>query len=63
MKWEIVRPGMLKDKLLTEKYRVETKLYKGINIGGINRSDVADYLVKQAENPTAINSYISLSNK
>lgn len=63
MKWEIVRPGILKDKPLTEKYRVETKLFKGINIGSINRSDVADFMVKQAENPTALNKYASLSNK
>jgi putative NADH-flavin reductase len=63
MKWEIVRPGLLKDKPLTEKYKVENKLYEGINIGSINRSDVADFLVKQAENPTEINKYVSLSNK
>ncbi len=63
MKWEIVRPGLLKDKPLTEKYRVETKLYKGINIGAINRSDVADFLVKQAEKPTELFQYVSLSNK
>jgi putative NADH-flavin reductase len=54
MKWEIVRPGLLKDKPLTEKYRIETNLFKGVNIGSINRSDVADFLVKQAENPTEI---------
>lgn len=63
MKWEIVRPGLLKDKPLTEKYRVETKLYKGISIGAINRCDVADFLVKQAENPTELFQYVSLSNK
>lgn len=63
MKWEIVRPGLLKDKSLTEKYKVETKLFKGIDIGSINRADVADYLVKQAENPTALFQYASLSNK
>jgi putative NADH-flavin reductase len=63
IKWEIVRPGLLKDKPLTEKYRVENKLFKGINIGAINRTDVADYLVKQAENPTELNKYVSLSNK
>lgn len=62
MKWEIVRPGLLKDKPLTEKYRIETKLFTGINIGGINRADVADFLVKQAENPTEIDKYVSLSN-
>lgn len=63
LKWEIVRPGLLKDKPLTEKYRIETKLFNGINIGSINRSDVADFLVKQAENPTELNNYVSLSNK
>lgn len=63
MKWEIVRPGLLKDKPLTEKYRVENELFKGINIGSINRSDVADFLVKQAENPTQLNKFVSLSNK
>lgn len=63
MKWEIVRPGLLKDKPLTEKYRTETKLYPGINIGAINRADVADFMVKQAENPTELFKYVSLSNK
>ena len=63
MNWEIVRPGILKNKQLTEKYRIENKLYKGINIGSINRSDVADFLVKQAENPTELFKYVSLSNK
>ena len=63
IKWEIVRPGLLKHKPLTAQYRVETHLFKGIHIGSINRSDVADFLVKQAENPTELNKYVSLSNK
>lgn len=63
LKWEIVRPGLLKGRPLTEQYRVETKLYKRINIRSINRSDVADFLVKQAENPTFLFNYCSLSNK
>jgi putative NADH-flavin reductase len=63
MKWEIVRPGILKDKPLTEKYRVETSLRKEMSIGGINRSDVADFLVKEAENPIHLFKYCSLSNK
>ena len=54
---------ILKDKPLTEKYRVETKLFNEINIGSINRTDVADFLVKQAENPTQLYNYCSLSNK
>jgi putative NADH-flavin reductase len=63
MKWEIVRPGQLKDKPLTESYRTENKLFKEINIGSINRADVADFMVKQAEIPTQLYNYISLSNK
>ena len=63
LKWEIVRPGILKSDPLTEKYRVETKLFKGIKIGSINRSDVADFLVKQAESPSHLFQYVSLSNK
>ena len=62
MKWVIVRPGLLKDNLLTEKYKVENKLFKGITIGSINRADVADFLIKQAENPTELFSYPALSN-
>ncbi|HMN32240.1 MAG TPA: hypothetical protein PKA54_02590 [Chitinophagaceae bacterium] len=38
-------------------------LFKGINIRSINRADVADFLVKQAENPTELFHYVSLSNK
>ncbi len=63
LKWQMVRPGLLNDTPLTEKYRVESKLFKGINIGSISRSDVADFLVKQAENPIGIHQYFSLSNK
>ena len=63
LNWTVVRPGRLFDKALTEKYRVENKLYKGINIGGINRADVADFLIKQAENQTELKKYIGLSEK
>lgn len=63
MKWEIVRPGLLTDSHLTEKYRTETTLYKGINIGAISRVDVADFMIKQAENPTMIYKYVSLASK
>lgn len=63
LQWEIVRPGILNDKPLTEKYRIEATLYEGINIGSIHRADVADFMVKQAENPTYLHQYISLSNK
>lgn len=63
LNWTVVRPGRLLDKGLTEKYRVENRLYKGINIGGINRADVADFLIKQAEKQTEYKKYIGLSEK
>ncbi|HRI01289.1 MAG TPA: NAD(P)H-binding protein [Saprospiraceae bacterium] len=63
IKWVIARPGLLKNKSLTEKYRVETNLFNGINIGEISRADVADFLVKQAENPTELFKYPALSNQ
>lgn len=63
LNWIIVRPGQLLDKPLTEQYRTETSLFKGINIGAINRSDVADYLVKQAENPLHLKNYVAISKK
>ena len=62
LNWVIVRPGMLKDGELTEKYRVENKLYRGMNIGSIRRADVADFLVKQAEQPTELHQCPALSN-
>lgn len=63
VKWEIVRPGLLKNKPLTGKYRVEIDLYRGIKIGSIHRTDVADFLVRQAENPSLLYKYVSLSNR
>ena len=63
LNWTVVRPGRLLDKELTEKYRVENKLFKGINISGINRADVADFLIKQAEKQTELKKYIAISEK
>jgi len=63
MNWTVVRPGRLLDKELTEKYRTENTLFKGINIGGINRADVADFLIKQAENQTELRKYVAISEK
>jgi len=63
LRWLIVRPGRLLDEPRTEKYRIETNLYKGIDIGAINRSDVADYLVKQAEHPTDLLKFAAISQK
>jgi putative NADH-flavin reductase len=63
LNWTVVRPGRLLDEELTEKYRIENKLFKGINIGGINRADVADFLIKQAEEQTELKKYIAISEK
>jgi putative NADH-flavin reductase len=63
LNWTVIRPGRLLDKELTEKYRIENKLFKGINIGGINRADVADFLIKQAEKQTELRKYIAISEK
>jgi len=63
MNWTVVRPGRLLDDGLTEKYRIENTLFKGINIGGINRADVADFLIKQAEKQTELKKYIAISEK
>jgi putative NADH-flavin reductase len=63
LNWTVVRPGRLLDKELTEKYRIENKLFKGINISGINRADVADFLIKQAEKQTELKKYIAISVK
>jgi putative NADH-flavin reductase len=63
LNWTVVRPGRLLDKELTEIYRVENTLFKGINIGGINRVDVADFLIKQSENQTELKKYIGISEK
>ena len=63
LNWTVVRPGRLLDKELTAQYRIENKLFKGINIGGINRADVADFLIKQAEKQIELKKYIALSEK
>lgn len=63
LKWVIVRPGLLKNGSLTEKYRIENTLFNNMKIGSIIRADVADYLVKQAENPTELYKYPALTNK
>ena len=61
MKCEFVRPGRLTDGTLTEKYRVVTAYNSNMNISKISRADVADYMVKQAENPTDLGKYPALS--
>ena len=61
MNWIVVRPGRLLDGKLTERYRTETSLFRGIKIGAINRADMADFLIEQAENPTELRQYVAIS--
>lgn len=63
LNWTIVRPGLLKDKPLTERYKIENQLFKGIKINSINRADVADFMIKEAENPKYKHQFVSLSNQ
>lgn len=63
MRWVIARPGVLNDGPLIEEYRVENRLFKGVKIGSISRADVADFLVRQAENPTELRRYPALSQE
>lgn len=61
LNWEIVRPGMLTNGPLTQKYNVLPGLYKGIKIGKISRADVADFLLREAVNPTMLKHYPALT--
>jgi uncharacterized protein YbjT (DUF2867 family) len=63
LRWIIVRPGMLSNGDLTEQYRVQTELVKGMRVGSIRRADVADFMVKQAESPTCLMAYPALSHR
>ena len=63
MNWIVVRPGRLLDGKLTGNYRTENSLFRGIKIGGVNRADVAAFLVGQAENPTELREYVAVSAK
>lgn len=63
LQWECVRPGLLLDRPLSENYRIESELYRKMNIGGISRNDVADFMIKQVENPTYLFQYPALSNR
>lgn len=60
LKWEIVRPGMLTNGNLTEKYSIYTVLSKKMSMNKISRKDVANFMVKQAENPTLLGEYVTL---
>lgn len=62
IKWEIIRPGMLTNGVLTNDYKVLNQLQKGMKVGKISRVDVAHYLLTEAENPKNINQYVALTS-
>ncbi len=62
LKWEIVRPGMLTNGLLSKSYRILPKLEKGMKVGKISRADVAHYLVDEIENPKMLYHFVALTN-
>ena len=57
-----MRPGILSDGPLTKAYQVLPKLYEGIRIWKISRADVADFLLREAENPTLLHQYPVLTS-
>jgi putative NADH-flavin reductase len=60
-RWEIVRPGRLTNGNMTGYYRVLDGLVEGMKVGAISRSDVAHFMVAQAENPTYLGKYVALA--
>ena len=61
LQWGIVRPGMLTNGPLTGKYKVMSELYRGMKTKNISRADVAHFLLTQAERPTMIHQYVTLT--
>ena len=51
--WTIVRPGLLRNRPATGRYRVLTAS-KDWQFGAISRSDVADFLVQQIDDRTLV---------
>ena len=51
--WTIVRPGLLRNRPATGRYRVLTAS-KDWQFGAISRSDVADFLVEQIDDRTLV---------
>lgn len=62
LSWEIVRPGMLTNQDLNPSYRFYPQLEAGMRVGPISRASVADFLIKEAENPQFLYHAVALSN-
>ena len=60
-RWEIVRPGRLTNGAMTSRYRVLDHLVEGMRVGAISRSDVAHFMLAQAEHPTYLGKYVALT--
>jgi putative NADH-flavin reductase len=60
-RWEIVRPGRLTNGAMTGHYRALVGLAEGMKVGAISRSDVAHFMVAQAESPTYLSKYVALT--
>jgi len=60
-RWEIVRPGRLTNGKMIGHYRVLDDLMEGMKVGAISRSDVAHFMVAQAEHPTYLGKYVALT--
>jgi putative NADH-flavin reductase len=59
--WTMVRPPQLTDKSFTGKYRIREGRLPVLGFT-ISRSNVADYMIKAAENRLAIRKVVGLSN-
>jgi putative NADH-flavin reductase len=60
-RWVIVRPGRLTNGAMTGRYRVLDDLVNGMKVGAISRSDVAHFMVAQAEHPAYLGKYAGLT--
>ncbi len=61
LRWEIVRPGMLTNGPLAP-YQVLSALMPGMQVGRISRASVADFLLRQAQQPTLLYHYPALTS-
>lgn len=60
-RWEIVRPGRLTNGTMTSHYQILDRLEEGMRVGVISRSDVAQFMVEQADHPTYLGKYVTLT--
>lgn len=60
--WEFVRPALLTNKTFTGKYLVLDKLQNSMKVKIISRSDVANFLIKEAITPKYIHKSPALTN-